>query len=212
MDPDGGIFVIYDNKRQKRFMWEVDVRNNSPLAMASRAVDLFRENEVLRDLIQLKYYGRRNSTDGTLGGIPAVCWYHRREKDLDGVVRVRVKRVFEVGTAEPLVYKKQDIRKIWEDGGFEVDATVADGPDSFKITRYPDAPDAYLYKAKGSLPFSLRDQPHLQDHFKVTIPQSDIYFELDDVLRPAGIPAKDLEIDLYMVLVAINKIETADLS
>mmetsp|Transcript_28837 Transcript_28837/g.88216 ORF Transcript_28837/g.88216 Transcript_28837/m.88216 type:complete len:263 (+) Transcript_28837:558-1346(+) len=212
-DPDGGINVadFRDPRSPPRFMFEVDVQNNSPGGIADRAVELFRRYGLLRALLQLKFYPRRQSEDGrTPGRIPAVCWFTRR--GLDGVPRVE--RVFEMGTAPQQVTtdSKRAIRASWSDARFTVDADIADGLHSINIEAYPDTSTPFLFNVDHlNLPPSLSD-PRVREHFKITVPESDLYFGCDDVLRPAGSQTKDLVLDLYEVLRATNQSWTPDLS
>mmetsp|Transcript_28838 Transcript_28838/g.88220 ORF Transcript_28838/g.88220 Transcript_28838/m.88220 type:complete len:272 (+) Transcript_28838:558-1373(+) len=221
-DPDGGINVadFRDPRSPPRFMFEVDVQSNSPGGIADRAVELFRRFGLLRALLQVKFDPRRQSEDeGTPGmmddekrpgRVPAVCWFTRR--GLDGVPRVE--RVFEMGTAPQQVTtdSKRAIRASWSDARFTVDADIADGLHSINIEAYPDTPDPFLFTVDHlSLPLSLSD-PRLQEHFKITVPEIDLYFGCDDVLRPAGSQTKDLVLDLYEVLRATNQSWTPDLS
>ena len=157
-DPDGGIFVGGDpDGRRHRFMFEVDVENNSPTGIARRAVYLFRRYELLRNLVQVKIYRRRVPrregpgavADDGLGRLPAVCWFLRRGDD----DVVHVKCVFEMGTARNSVWRtsKRTIRDIWDHANFELDFGIAcvdaDGINSIRIEPYPnnDLDDVVLF-------------------------------------------------------------------
>mmetsp|Transcript_17933 Transcript_17933/g.58025 ORF Transcript_17933/g.58025 Transcript_17933/m.58025 type:complete len:112 (+) Transcript_17933:579-914(+) len=55
-NPDGGIRVADFGPLTPRFMFEVDVKNNAPVGIADRAVELFNRYHLLRALLQLKFY------------------------------------------------------------------------------------------------------------------------------------------------------------
>ena len=199
-DQDGGMGV--QNDARLRLGIEVEITTNAPVGLAHRVVELFDRFEMVRVVVALKLYPRRTSElwDGQFA---AVCWVYRK----DDCNIIHVERCFEMGTAPGQLHltSKEGGRGVWDAAGVVLDSGVDDGAGGFSVEPYPNGALPPLEMPRP-LPFILQD-PALQQHFRVTVREADLFFGSDpQVSRPDGVAEADLVLHLYRALQSVDDI------